>query len=101
GIIKDNLKGNEWVLDFQIEDNFKDIDTSQAKIIKKETGGKYKINDLRECNEVLQPYHYVKFFIRVFVSKTTQLQNTKEINVLIKKIDKSLNDEIEHIKKNK
>ncbi|EHJ8005966.1 HD domain-containing protein, partial [Escherichia coli] len=47
GIIKDNLKGNEWVLDFQIEDNFKDIDTSQAKIIKKETGGKYKINDLR------------------------------------------------------
>ncbi|EIY5740836.1 HD domain-containing protein [Escherichia coli] len=100
-IIEDKLKGDEWALDFQIEDNFKDIDTSQAKIIKKETGGKYTINDLCKYNDVLHPYHYVKFFIRVFVSKTTQLQNTEEINVLIKKIDKSLNDEIEHIKKDK
>ncbi|TFP13401.1 phosphohydrolase, partial [Escherichia coli] len=58
-------------------------------------------NDLCKYNDVLQPYHYVKFFIRVFVSKTTQLQNTEDINVLIKKIDKSLNDEIEYIKKDK
>lgn len=42
GIIKDNLKGNEWVLDFQIEDNFKDIDTSQAKIIKKKQAANIK-----------------------------------------------------------
>lgn len=70
--LKKNIIGNEWVLDFQIEDNFKDIDESQAKILKKETNGKYKINELRDYNEALQPYHYVKFFIRIFVSKTTK-----------------------------
>lgn len=96
-ILKHNLSGNGWVLDFQIEDNFKDIEVSQAKIIQKEIDGKYKINELRDCNEALQPYHYVKFFIRVFVSKDTQsaIVNTRE--QLVKDIEEAVKDKINNI----
>ncbi|NIG76099.1 HD domain-containing protein [Klebsiella sp. Ap-873] len=93
-ILKNELSGNDWVLDFQIEDNFKDIDTSQAKIIKKEINRKHKIKELRECNEELQPYHYVKFFIRVFASKATQDKNNSVLEHLIKKVEEIVENEI-------
>lgn len=96
-ILEDTISGNEWVLDFQIEDNFKDIEESQAKIIKKEINGKYTINELRDCNEVLQPYHYVKFFIRIFVSKTTQVTIARASEQLAKEIEKIVKDRIDDI----
>ncbi|WP_261374067.1 hypothetical protein [Yersinia rohdei] len=95
------ISGNEWALDFQIEDNFKDIEESQAKIIKKEINGKYKINELRDCNEVLQPYHYVKFFIRVFVSKATQTEILGICEELVKDIEKIIKDKINNIESEK
>ncbi|CAI2478221.1 HD domain-containing protein [Serratia proteamaculans] len=98
--LKNAISGNEWDLDFQIEDNFKDIEESQAKIIKKETNGKYKINELCDYNEVLQPYHYVKFFIRVFVSKTTQVEMFENLVENIEEIVKFNINNIE-IEKNK
>lgn len=97
-ILKENLAGNGWVLDFQIEDNFKDIDVSQAKIIKKEIDGRHEIKELRECNEALQPYHYVKFFIRVFASKATQDKNIEIFKQLIEKIETTVENEINRIK---
>lgn len=97
-ILKDSLIGNGWVLDFQIEDNFKDIEVSQAKIIKKEIDGGHKIKELRECNEALQPYHYVKFFIRVFASKVTQDENSEILKQLIETIEETVVDEINLIK---
>lgn len=92
------ISGNEWDLDFQIEDNFKDIEESQAKIIKKETNGKYKINELCDYNEVLQPYHYVKFFIRVFVSKATQVEMFES---LVENIEEIVKVNINHIESEK
>ncbi|MCK6895831.1 HD domain-containing protein [Enterobacter bugandensis] len=100
-IVGSYLSGNGWVLDFQIEDNFKDIEVSQAKIIKKEINGKYKIKELRECNEALQPYHYVKFFIRIFASKATQDANVEVFGQLIEKIEKFIENEIDAIEAEK
>ncbi|WP_404654378.1 HD domain-containing protein [Raoultella terrigena] len=96
-ILNHDLSGNGWVLDFQIEDNFKDIEVSQAKIIKKEINGRYKIKELRECNEALQPYHYVKFFIRIFASKATQDANIEVFEKLIEKIEETVENEINAI----
>lgn len=96
-ILNNDLTGNEWVLDFQIEDNFKDIEASQAKIIKKEINGRYKIKELRECNEALQPYHNVKFFIRIFASKATQDSNIEVFEQLIEKIEEIVENEINAI----
>lgn len=100
-ILEDAITGNEWALDFQIEDNFKDIEESQAKIIKKEINGKYKINELRDCNEVLQPYHHVKFFIRVFVSKATQIAVVEMLEQLVEDIEETVKDKINHIENEK
>lgn len=93
-ILESNISGNEWTLDFQIEDNFKDIEASQARIIKKEIDGTYKINQLRDCNEVLQPYHHVKFFIRIFVSKPIQAGTTGVNEKLVNNIDNIVNDKL-------
>lgn len=100
-ILEDAKIGNEWALDFQIEDNFKDIEESQAKIIKKEINGKYKINELRDCNEVLQPYHYVKFFIRVFVSKATKATDIGKFEKLVEDIEETVKDKINDIEMEK
>lgn len=97
-IIKEAGIGNEWTLDFQIEDNFKDIDESKAKIIKKEIDGKYKINKLRDCDEALQPYHYIKLFIRVFVSKDTQSAIVNIREQLVKDIEEAVKVKINNIK---
>lgn len=97
-ILKNNLNGNEWVLDFQIEDNFKDIEVSEARIIKKEINGRYEIKELCKYDEELQPYHYVKFFIRVFASKANQDKNIEIIEQLIKKIEETVENEINAIK---
>jgi len=95
--LKNAINGNEWTLDFQIEDNFKDIEESQARIIKKETNGNYKINELRDYNEALQPYHHVKFFIRIFVSKQTKTTIGGVIENLIKDIETIVKDKINNI----
>ncbi|ATO33400.1 Deoxyguanosinetriphosphate triphosphohydrolase [Dickeya dianthicola RNS04.9] len=100
-ILGSAIIGNEWALDFQIEDNFKDIEESQAKIIKKEINGKYKINELRDCNEVLQPYHHVKFFIRVFVSKATHASYVVKFEQLVKDIEEIVKDKINDIENEK
>ncbi|HCZ9324958.1 TPA: hypothetical protein O4G34_003433, partial [Proteus mirabilis] len=86
---------------FQIEDNFKDIEKSQARIIKKEINGKYKINKLCDFNEALQPYHYVKFFIRVFVSKSTQSTNIRKFEQLVEDIEEVVKDKINDIEMQK
>lgn len=100
-ILEKNISGNEWTLDFQIEDNFKDIDESQAKIIKKQTNGKYQINELREYDELLQPYHHVKFFIRVFVSKDTKVANAAMIEDIVKKVEDFVKAKITEIQSKK
>ncbi|MDK6974923.1 HD domain-containing protein [Proteus mirabilis] len=100
--ILENAKiGKECALDFQIEDNFKDIEKSQARIIKKEINGKYKINKLCDFNEALQPYHYVKFFIRVFVSKSTQSTNIRKFEQLVEDIEEVVKDKINDIEMQK
>lgn len=96
-VLKNAIGGNEWALDFQVEDNFKDIKESQARILKKEINGKYRINELRDCNEVLQPYHHVKFFIRVFVSKTIQAANLGKIEHLVETIEENVKNKISNI----
>ncbi len=100
-ILQKAINGNEWALDFQIEDNLKDIEESQAKIIKKEINGKYKTNELREYNEVLQPYHHVKFFIRVFVSKETHAAIIGTIENLVKNIENNVKAKINDIENKK
>ncbi|WP_145538870.1 hypothetical protein [Yersinia alsatica] len=95
-IVKHHIDEKKWVLDFQIEDNFKDIKESKALILKKGPDNKYKVFDLSSYNDVLQPYHHIKFFIRVFVhpEEKVELKRKDELDSLNKKIEDGVADEI-------
>lgn len=98
-ILKEVIIGNEWTLDFQIEDNFKDINESKAIIIKKEISGKYEINKLCDCNDVLQPYHNVKFFIRIFASKSAKSASIESFEKKVIDIEQTIENGINGIEK--
>ncbi|MDU1949809.1 MAG: hypothetical protein E6750_00215 [Atlantibacter hermannii] len=67
----------------------------------KKTNGKYQINELREYDELLQPYHHVKFFIRVFVSKDTKVANAAMIEGIVKKVEDFVKAKITEIQSKK
>ncbi|HDL8401544.1 TPA: HD domain-containing protein [Yersinia enterocolitica] len=100
-IIESYINEKEWTLDFQIEDNFKDIKKSKALILKKEPDNKYKVFDLSSYNDVLQPYHHIKFFIRVFVRPEIKddLRSEDKLDLLNKKIEDTVADEVFNFKK--
>ncbi|MCW6623658.1 HD domain-containing protein [Yersinia ruckeri] len=93
-IINEYIEGIEWAIDFKIEDNFKDMNKSQALILKKKTDEKYDIKKLCEYNKALQPYHHVKFFIRVFVSKKIRDEISDKLGQLAENIEKEVENKV-------
>lgn len=62
------IKKEDTILDIISEDNFKDISKSEIKLLKKINDSKYIPSTLIDSKAVLQSYHHIKYFIRIFVS---------------------------------
>lgn len=99
-VLENEKLGDEWTLDFQMENNFKDIDKSEAIILKKKTVNDYDAIRLSEYGDVLNSYHHIKFFIRVFVSQKTKEALGERINHIYSFIDEIVNKGIGSINSN-
>lgn len=100
-IFKNKINEEKWVLDFKIEDNFKDIKKSEALILKKDPSNKYIEFNLSKYNKALQPYHHIKFFIRVFVHPEVkvELKSKDELDSLNKQIEDTVASQISKFQK--
>ncbi|MBL3526059.1 phosphohydrolase, partial [Serratia plymuthica] len=65
----ENYSSNDFIIDIVSENNFKDIEKSRAKLLKKQSDDSYELKDFLTSKEVLQPHHRIRYFIRVYTSK--------------------------------
>ncbi|CNF17051.1 hypothetical protein [Yersinia intermedia] len=85
-----------------MEDNFKDIEKNEARILKKKPENSYDVIKLSDYEDVLKSYHHIKFFIRVFSSqKTKDGLGSNTINEINNRIDKIVNEEIASFNSNR
>jgi hypothetical protein len=75
----------KFSIDIVTDNAFKDIKKSSIKLLVKKNDGSYEIKEFSECDDKLDAYQSIKYYIRLFVSrdKKDELKNnTNLINEL-------------------
>ncbi|GLO63466.1 phosphohydrolase [Vibrio sp. MACH09] len=81
------ISRDEFIIDIMSDNTFKDIDKTKIKLLVKSPDGSYESKKISECDEKLDMYQSIRYFIRVFIKPT-----------VLEMIDEKLTENLENIK---
>lgn len=90
GEIETFLKEKDYIIDIVTDNAFKDIDKTEIKLLIKLPDGKYQSKDIIDCEEKLNPYQSIKYFVRVFINPGCWSDEHKKLILNLENIKNSL-----------
>ncbi|EPG7576671.1 HD domain-containing protein [Providencia rettgeri] len=68
-ILNLHIEENLYAIDIVSDTAFKDINKTEVKLLIKNIDNKYKIKKIVDCDDKLNQYQIIKYFIRVFIDR--------------------------------
>jgi uncharacterized protein len=88
-IIEKHIPNDSYIVEIMTDNAFKDINKTEIKLLIKKPDGSYESRRIVDCDDKLNGYQSIRYFIRVFVDKCS-INNPD--NDSMKIIKKELND---------